>query len=92
MKERKDFRPPITAYRMFLFDQGRCLRRTELIDGADDQDAIAGAIRKSGLPLRGWSVEVWYLARRVFARHFTLVAAALLADLSDGRLDRFGLL
>jgi hypothetical protein len=80
------------TYRIFVFDQGQCLRRADLIECTDDQAAIASGIKLLGTCLRGWTVEVWHLARRVFPSRLNSLLTLLAADLSDGTLDLFGLL
>lgn len=82
----------IRTYRVFIFDRVRCLRRTELIECADDRDAIATAMELAGKCLRGWSVEVWHLTRRVITSQAQSIITLIAADLSDGKLDLFGLL
>lgn len=80
------------TYRIFIFDQVRRLRSTELVECADDKDAIANATELAAKCLRGWSVEVWHLARRVITSQAQSVITLVAADLSDGKLDLFGLL
>ena len=89
---RRFVRVDARTYRIFVFDPSQFLRRTDLIECADDQDAIAHAIELAAKCLRGWSVEVWHLARRVITSQAQSIITLLAADLSDGKLDLFGLL
>jgi hypothetical protein len=82
--------PSVRTYRVFIFDQLRCLRRTDLIECADDETAIASGSELLGKCLHGWTVEVWHLARRVFPNRLYSMLTLLAVDLTDGKLDLFG--
>jgi hypothetical protein len=87
-----EIEPALHAYRIFIFDHRRCLRRTELIECASDKDAIVKAAEVIDGCLRGWRIELWHLARRVFSREIGVIAILLASNLSDGSLGLFGLL